>query len=131
MKTSPLSNYSPINGLVSALYFLPMKVQFCHHLTSSYAAHKALDGAYDSLNSLKDSIVEKLIGYSSQKFNKLSFETLENYSETMNNEVAQEVVTFGARLEQWAVEKGFSDIENLAQEYSGVGAQLKYLLALK
>src|SRR6188768_1104128 len=121
MKQSPLADFNPINSLVSPLYFLPIKVQFCHHLTTSYSAHKALDGAYDSLNGLKDSIVEKLMGYSNSRFSKIPLQSLENYSESMNNEVASEILTFGGKLEQWASDKGYRDIENLAQEYSGVG----------
>lgn len=131
MKQSGLSDFNPLNGLVSALYFLPVKVQFCHHLTSSYSAHKALDSTYDSLNGLKDNIVEKLMGYSATKFSKVSLQSLEGYSESMNTEVAAEIISFGKKLEQWAGEKGYGDIENLAQEYSGVGAQLRYLLTLK
>lgn len=130
MKTSPLADYNPLDKIVSALYMLPLKVQFCHHLTTSYAAHKALDTTYDTLNDLKDSIVEKLIGYS-QRFSKVNLESLDNYSETMNNMVAVEIMNFGKKLESWAAENEYCDIENLAQEYSGAGAQLKYLLTLK
>jgi len=120
-----------IDGIVSQLYQLPIKVQFCHHLTTSYAAHKALDGAYDSLNDLKDSIVEKLIGYTGKRFSKLSMSPLLNYNESMNTQVASEIMNFGETLEEWAATNDYCDIENLAQEYSGIGAQLAYLLTLK
>lgn len=127
---SPLSDFNPVNKFISGLYLIPMKVQFCHHLTSSYSAHKALDKAYDELNDLKDEIVEKIIGYS-QKFTSVKLESLENYTEMMNLSVAGEIMKFGEILKIWASEKGYSDIENLAQTYSGVGAKLKYLLMLK
>lgn len=119
-----------ISRIASRLYQLPVKVQFCHHLTTSFAAHKALDQAYDGLNDLKDSIVEKLIGYTGTRFSTITMENLSNYSENMNLQVALEIITFAKELETLAGSQGYSDIENLAQEYSGVGAQLKYLLTL-
>lgn len=126
-----LGDFNPLDSLVTGLYQLPVKTQFCHHLTTSYSAHKALDGAYDSLNDLKDSIIEKLLGYSGTKFSKVALVPLFGYTEMMNLQVANEIVLFGAKLEEWAGKQGYCDIENLAQEYSGVGAQLKYSLNLK
>lgn len=124
-------NTVDIQYIIDKLYSLPVKVQFCHHLTTSYAAHKALDGAYDSLNDLKDSIIEKLIGYTEERFKSVTIPTCSNYSEEMNKEVCEEIKTFAKELEMYAESMDFCDIENLAQEYSGVGAQLSYLLSLK
>lgn len=118
-------------SIINKLYSLPIKVQFCHHLTTSFAAHKALDTAYESLNDLKDSIIEKLIGYSGERFKSVTIPTYSNYTEEMNLEVAKEIKTFGEELEIYAESMDYCDIENLAQEYSGVGAQLTYLLTLK
>lgn len=125
-----LSSYNELDLIVTNLYQLPNKVQFCHHLTTSFAAHKALDGAYETLGDLKDSIVEKLIGYHGNRFNTLSLSPLTGYTEAMNSTVANEIIVFGEKLEEWSKVKDYSDIENLAQEYSGAGAQLKYLLTL-
>lgn len=120
-----------INEIATSLYQLPIKIQFCHHLTSSYAAHKALDEAYDKLNDLKDSIIEKLIGYSGNKFTNINMTNISGYTENMNMQVAKEIIDFSKKLEDFASKNNYSDIENLAQEYSGVGAQLIYLLNLK
>jgi len=122
---------SDLDGIFTNLYMLPNKVQFCHHNTTSYAAHKALDGAYDELNDLKDSIVEKLIGYTGKRISKLSLSSLSGYTESANIQVADEIMTFAIQLEQFGKTNRMPDIENLAQEYNGVGAQLKYLLSLK
>lgn len=119
------------DSIVNGLYTLPVKTQFCHHLTNSYAAHKALDSAYDSLNDLKDSIIEKLIGYTGVKFTSISIPSISNFSESMCMSVALEIISFGETIEEYGVKQDYSDIENLGQEYSGVGAQLKYLLGLK
>lgn len=120
-----------IDGIVSQLYSLPVKVQFCHHLTTSFAAHKALDSTYSALNEFKDEIVEKLIGYTGKRFNSITIGSLSTYNESMNLEVAKEIMSFGASLEDWARTNDYCDIENLAQSYSGEGAQLAYLLTLK
>lgn len=119
-----------INIVVSKLFSLPVKAQFCHHLTSSFAAHKALDGLYDSINGMKDDIIEKIIGYSGMKYTELSVYKCAGYKETMNKEVAKEVMDFGKELEEWAAKQGWCDIENLAQSYSGEGAKCLYLLNL-
>ena len=120
-----------LDVIFSKLYQLPDKVQYCHHNTTSYAAHKALDGAYDDLSSLKDSIVEKLIGYTGKRPSSLKGQDLVGYTEGLNTQVASEIMQFGEALEEWAEELDYCDIENLAQEYNGVGAQLAYLLSLK
>ena len=120
-----------LNLMVSKLYTMPVRVQFCHHLTTSYAAHKALDGAYDSLNDLKDSITEKLIGYSGKRFTQITIPSQSSYSENLNIQVAQEIIALGNEIEEYGDKNGWCDIENLGQEYSGVGAQLAYLLTLK
>ena len=119
-----------VQDIFNGVYLLPIRVQFCHHLTTSYAEHKALDGAYDTLNDLKDAIVEKLIGYGVPKFQKLELGSISGFSAAMPIQVAKEILKFGKDLEQYAENNEFCDIENLAQEYSGAGAQLVYLLGL-
>lgn len=120
-----------ISSIFNALYQLPQKAHFCHHLTTSFAAHKALDFAYEKLNDLKDDIVEQIIGYTGQRFSTISLKPLTGYSEAMNVQLAREIMSFGEQLEEWAEANDYCNIENLAQEYSGVGAKLNYLLTLK
>jgi len=40
------------------------------------------------------------------------------------------MINLGNQIEEYADEKGYIDIENLAQELSGEGAQLSYLANL-
>lgn len=119
-----------INKYVTQLYLLPDKIQFCHHLTLSFAQHSALDRTYDSLSALKDSIVEKIIGYTGKRFTALSLGNISGFGPNMPKMLADEIMSFGKELEEWAEENEYCDVENLAQEYSGVGAQLAYLLTL-
>lgn len=113
------------------LFQLPIKVQFCHHSTTSYACHKALDKTYNAINDLKDSIIEKLIGCIGYRYKNLNITPLSGYTEEMNIQVAEEICQFAKKLMIWADKNEYSDISNIAQEYYGVGNQLKYLLTLK
>ncbi len=113
------------------VYLCPNKVQYCHHLTTSYAQHKALDKAYNALQDLKDSIVEKLIGYGVPKFQKIELGVISGYTDQMPMLVAKEIMKFGKELEDFAEAHDYCDVANLAQEWSGTGAQLAYLLGLK
>lgn len=131
MKIDLLKDTLTSQGVINNLYSFPVKLQLCHHNTTSYAKHKALDFAYDALSTLKDDVIEKLIGYGVPRFHSVTIGTIsadnvEIYSKTL----AKEIMSFGKSLEKFASEKGYCDIENLAQEYSGVGAKLNYLLTL-
>ena len=117
--------------IASKLYMLPIKTQFCHHLTSSYAAHKALDTTYELINDLKDEIIEKLMGCENKKFKSLSLSSLPGFSENLCLTVADEIKEFGDSLVDYARKEHYNDIENLAQSYSGAGIHLRYLLSLK
>lgn len=121
---------SDYTSIFTSLYQLPNKTQYCHHNTTSYARHKALDTTYEALSDLKDDIIEKIIGYSGVRPQNISLQPLTGYSESMDIQVADEIMAFGKKLEEWAAVKEYCDIENLAQEYSGVGAKLKYLTTL-
>lgn len=118
-----------INNIANHLYTLPIKVQFCHHLTTSYSTHMALNKLYDTIDDLKDEIIEKIIGYTGEKFNTISV-TISGFKEADCKSIAYEVMNYGKQLEEWAGKQGWCDIENLAQSYSGAGAQCLYLLNL-
>lgn len=120
-----------IDTIFNSLYLFPNKIQFCHHNTTSFAQHKALDDTYEKLNDLKDDIVEQIIGYTGQRISSLSLGNISSFSENMSKEIAKEIMTFAKELENWAEENEYCNIENLAQEYSGVAAKLNYLLTLK
>lgn len=119
-----------IDAICSNLYLFPDKIQFCHHLTTSFAKHSALDKTYESLDSLKDEIIEKLIGYTGTRFKTLTLGSITNYTENYPKQLAQEIMQFGKKLEEWGEEMGYCDISNLAAGYSGAGAKLNYLLSL-
>ena len=54
--------------IISKLFQLHVDTHFLHLTTQSYAVHKALDMAYESLGEFKDSVAEKMIGYYGREF---------------------------------------------------------------
>ena len=138
---SPLSNSMPakiarpgasteVDMIATSIAMCIEKLHYCHHNTTSHAMHQALDYAYDAISDLKDEILEKMIGYTGQRYKKLSLTSIEGDANLMAGQVAEEILGFGKYLEGYAEMNGYCDLENLAQSYSGVGAKLKYLLTL-
>lgn len=117
-----------INEIATNLYMLPVKLRFCHHLTTSGFHHTRIGDAYDKLNDLSDEIVEKLMGYMSKRFTDVTLIPISGYKETYPTKVCNEIIMFSSSLCEFAKENGYLDIENLAQSYSGVAAHLKGFL---
>lgn len=115
--------YTPQTAYVD-LHRLLIVTKLSHYVTQSFAAHEALGKTHDALNGLVDDITEKLIGYSSIDPQALAIGTLSSLPVAT---LAQAIIATAKKLETFAEEKGYCDIENLAQELSGVGAKLKYL----
>ena len=126
----PRRSTTELDEYATQLFQLPINIQFCHHMTTSYGAHKALDQAYDAMNDLKDSILEKLMGCMGYRYSKLNIQPVGNYTEAMNKQIAEEISVFSLKLIKWANEYNYPDVSNLAQEMHGVANQLKYLLTL-
>lgn len=120
-----------LDEIATCLFLLPNKVQFCHHSTTSYSAHKSLDELYEATSSLKDEIIEKIMGYCGMRYKTLALTPITSFKEAMINEVLNEGLVFAKKLQEWAVREQYPDIENLAQSYSGAFAQAKYLSTLK
>lgn len=101
-----------------------LNLKLNHYRTKSFAAHEALGRIYGELNDLADSITEKLIGYSDVYPDSFNIGTVAPQGLKV---IATSLISLGNQIEEYADEKGFCDIENLAQELSGLGAQLNFL----
>lgn len=115
--------YSP-QIAYTELHKLLLTVKLSHYITKSFAEHEALGKTYDAVNDLIDTITEKLIGYSDVDPQPLVIGTV---SPSEPKTLGVYIMSMAKKLEEWAGSKEYCDIENLAQELSGVGAQLKYL----
>lgn len=119
-------------GIQSKLFSLSDAAHKLHLDTKSYAEHKALGKLYEGLIDFRDEISEKLMGYQSGKrIGKLKLEDIPEYTDGASLKLANDVKDFAYELYEWAGEKHYCDIENIAQSLSGLGAQTIYLLTLK
>ncbi len=106
------------------IHKLLLTAKLSHYKTKSFAAHEAFGRIYDSINSLIDEITEQLIGYSGIDPVDLAIGSV---TAKLPKELSDYIIMIARKLEVYAESKTYCNIENLAQELSGVGAQLKYL----
>lgn len=124
------SDLSPEN-IQNKLFWLRDSAHKYHLDTRSFAEHKALEGLYTGLGDFVDDIIEKLTGYlGGKRIGKLKVDEVQEYSHVGSVKLAEEVRDFGYELYEWATEKKYCDIENIAQGLSGLGAKTVYLLTL-
>jgi len=103
-----------------------------YHLdTKSYEIHKTLDGLYNYLVGFKDDISELLMGYTGKRIGEININKIPAYSESEVTKTVNEIKDFAYELYEWAGDKKYCDIENKAQDLSGVAAKTLYLLTLK
>lgn len=112
------------------LFSLSNAAHSLHLETKSFAEHKALGKTYEDLVGLKDGILESLMGYTNKRVGSAQVESLPDYSKEECKNLANEIMEFGYELYEWAESKKYCDVENKAQDLSGVGAKLSYLLTL-
>lgn len=119
-------------SIQSKLFSLSDIAHKLHLDTKSYAEHKALGKLYEGLVDFRDEISEKIMGYQNGKrIGKLKLEDIPEYTEGAPLKLANDVLDFAYELYEWAGEKHYCDIENIAQSLSGLGSQTVYLLTLK
>lgn len=115
----------------SKLFYLSDAAHKLHLDTKSFAQHKALGKLYEGLIDFRDEISEKLMGYmDGKRIGAIKVGVLPEFSDKAPMELAKEVREFGIDLEEFAEENEYSDITNIAQSLSGLGASTVYLLTL-
>lgn len=113
------------------LFSLQNSAHSLHLDTRSYAEHKALNKLYEGIGEIKDDILEKLMGYQNGKrIGKAKLDEFPTYSAEAVTELVKEGMDFAYELYTWAEDKKYCDIENMAQDLSGLFAQTKYMLTL-
>jgi len=115
----------------SKLFYLSDAAHKLHLDTKSYAQHKALGKLYEGLIGFRDEISEKMMGYmDGKRIGSIKVGAIPEFSEKAAMDLAKEVRDFGMELKEYAEEKDFCDVENVAQSLSGLGASTVYLLTL-
>lgn len=104
-----------------------------YHLdTTSFEIHKALNKLYEGVGDFKDEILEKLMGYlDGKRIGKLKLEEVPEYSDSNVKKLVNDIKDFAYELYEWAGDNHYCDVENKAQELSGLAAQTAYMLTLK
>ena len=101
-----------------------------HWQTRSLAEHLCLGDIYTTVFTLKDEIVEKIMGYTGTRTKAMPIDTIKNYSMGMPDIVISELILFAKQLESFGSSNNMPDIENIAQSLSGDASQIKYRLTL-
>ncbi|MCE9537877.1 MAG: hypothetical protein K8R85_01485 [Bacteroidetes bacterium] len=115
----------------SKLFNLYLAAHKLHLDTRSYSQHKALGELYEGLLGFTDSISEILMGYQGGKrIGKLMPESPAIYSLEAVDKLIEDVLSFSYELYEWAETKKYCDVENKAQDLSGLFASTKYKLTL-
>jgi hypothetical protein len=113
--------------IAGKLTYFHEQLHLIHWQTSSYAEHQAIGSLYEYVQTFKDDVIEKLMGYTGKKPKAFKIDPLK---ETDCVTIVNELGKFAHQLYKWSGENEFCDIENMAQELSGQSAKTKYLLTL-
>lgn len=117
-----------IESIAGKLNYFSLQLHLLHWQTMSYSEHKSLDKLYDFVNSFTDDVVERLMGYMGRRPKAYKIEPLKEGLSSV--QLTKEISQFAYDLYLWAEEKHYCDVENKAQELSGVANQTLYLLTL-
>jgi hypothetical protein len=103
------------------------QIHLLHLQTPSHAEHSALSVWEDVVN-IKDTVLEELMGYEGRKIKAYKIDSITDYSIGEPIRTLYELKDFAKNLQSFANLKGYSNIENLAQDLSGKAAKTLYLL---
>jgi DNA-binding ferritin-like protein len=116
----------------SNLFYFQTAASKFHLDTESYAIHKATKKLYESLDGFRDEISEKLMGYmGGKRIGQLKGKDVPEYSDKEVKKLTEDIISFARELQEYAEQKEYCDLSNIAQSLSGLGAQTMYLLTLK
>lgn len=113
--------------LVSDIQKISLWFELYHHNTLKHSQHIALGEMHNAFNLIKDDLIEKIMGYTGERYNQLEIGSL-LFTEEGLMEFPSQILALGDRLVNFGKARQFSDIENIGQEINGIGAKLKYLL---
>ena len=112
------------------LNWFELQIHELHWQTESLAEHLCLGDAYNTVFTVKDEIVEKIMGYTRTRTKAMPIDTIKNYSMGMPDIIISELILFAKQLESFGSSNNMPDIENIAQSLSGDASQIKYRLTL-
>jgi hypothetical protein len=121
-------------NIITTLLTLSNQIKIYHWQTDSYAAHKALDKAYEKLVDLTDDFIEVFQGKNARIKGKDGFTIkLNNISDIsgINEFIDINIIYLTTELENGLGEGYNDELLNIRDEMVATLQQLKYLLTLK
>lgn len=128
IKSSPQE--MSLDIIKSKLNYFELQVHELHWQTFGLGEHEALGDLYNTIFSMKDEIVEKIMGYTGTRTKAMPVDTIKNYVPGLPNQVVGELISFAKQLQNFGATNDMPDIENIAQTLSGESAKIKYRLTL-
>lgn len=117
--------------LIQNLLTIVNQIKFYHWQTTSFARHKALGKAYDTLNDLIDTFVEICIGKYGRDFLQSLSINIHSKQEVDMSAALNEITSYLKELSNLLDPQNDTDLINLRDEMLGVVNQTKYLFTLK
>ena len=121
-------NDMSIEGIASKLTYFHEQLHLIHWQTSIYAEHLAMGSLYDYVHDFKDSVIEKIMGYTNRKPGTVKM--LPIMTGVTSVSVVTELKEYAKELKVFAETNKFLDISNMADDLSGNAAKTLYLLTL-
>ena len=130
MMKSSASEGLTLESIAAKLTYFHLQAHLLHWQTFGGFEHTALGEMYELLFSLKDEIVEKIMGYQGKRIKSFKIDPIKDYSTGTSTVLATQVIEFAKQLEEFGEANNMPDIENVAQSLSGEAAQTLYRLTL-
>lgn len=115
-------------SIASKLLYFQEQLHLLHWKTMSYAEHMALGGLYEYIQTFRDDLIEKLMGYTNTRVSSVTIKALN--SDVSSIVVVNELLNYASNLKKYGEQNSYHDVCNLADALSGEAAKVKYLLTL-
>ena len=124
------SNSFTLEIIAGKLTYFHLQAHLLHWQTFGGFEHAALGDMYELLFSLKDEIIEKIMGYQGRRIKSFKIDLMKDYSPGASTLLASQIIEFANQLEEFGKSSNMPDIENISQALSGDIAKIKYRLTL-
>jgi hypothetical protein len=124
------SNSLTLEIIAGKLTYFHLQAHLLHWQTFGGFEHAALGDMYELLFSLKDEIIEKIMGYQGRRIKSFKIDLMKDYSPGASTLLASQIIEFANQLEEFGKSSNMPDIENINQALSGDIAKIKYRLTL-
>jgi hypothetical protein len=116
------------DNIINTLQLIDVKLELFHHNTKSFSQHKAFDDIYEAFDWYKDDLIEKIIGYTGDRYTSVKVDA--TYSDSTGLEIVNDLQNLSQTLATFAETNKYADLKNISDSLSGLSAKLNYLLTL-